>query len=343
AHVPYPTTRNFANFKTDYVQDIVRLTQEGSAKLPPTRATFFGTLKLHGTNATVLFKNGDKAHPQIQCRSWIIVDHKKDNLGTYALLSAAPLSSLVDQILAVRGQGSAFSEIYICGEIAGQGVQKGVAIAAIERFFAIFNIRIDGRWVDMRDYKFCSLRDHRIYNVAQYKTFAVDIDFRKDTRPVYEQMMKYTAEVYEECPFASTFLDKKTGKPISGRGEGIVWTMVRSSFMDEGAGRGYDDTFLCNFKTKGEAFHTTTSRPKPTPVAVDDSGAAGQFADYALAERRFEQGVEYLEGEQAREGAPIQGYDVKLTGAFINWVTNDAIKEERNEMERMGVPEKAAK
>lgn len=52
-------------------------------------------------------------------------------LGTYALLSKAPLSSLVDQILAVRGQ-SHFQEIYIAGEIAGRGVQKGVALVAIE-------------------------------------------------------------------------------------------------------------------------------------------------------------------------------------------------------------------
>lgn len=56
----------------------------------------------------------------------------QDNCGTYALLSKAPLSSLVEQILAVRGQGDSFQEIYICGEIAGKGVQKGVAIVALE-------------------------------------------------------------------------------------------------------------------------------------------------------------------------------------------------------------------
>ncbi|KAJ6619728.1 hypothetical protein B0H10DRAFT_1143498 [Mycena sp. CBHHK59/15] len=355
-HIPYPSTRNFLNFKTDYIRtlDPQHLTPVHSdseslspppssppQKMPPSKATFFGTVKLHGTNATVVFHNNDKRHPQIQARSWIIESTKKDNMGTYTLLSAAPLSSLVDQILAVRGQSS-FSEIYICGEIAGRGVQKGVAITAMERFFAIFNIRIDGYWCDMRDYKSCSLPKHRIYNVAQYKTFQVDIDFRVDTAATFELMKKYTAEVYEECPFGSAFADPATRLKFTGRGEGIVWTMVPSSFMDEGVE--FDDTVLYNFKTKGEQF-TATSRA-PREHKESDSGmvaAAVEFADFALGERRFEQGIEYLEGEQARTDKPIRGYDIKLTGMFIKWVVEDAMKEEENERVKLGVGEKEAK
>ncbi|KAJ7475827.1 hypothetical protein FB451DRAFT_1244904 [Mycena latifolia] len=351
AHIAYPSTPNFKNFKTDYVHALNRYLQDDLApsdsdvsdpipeKRPPTKATFFGSVKLHGTNATIVFHNGNKAHPQIQSRSWVIESTKKDNLGTFALLSAAPLASLVDQILAVRGQGSHFRELYICGEIAGKGVQKGVALVALERFFAIFNIRIDGHWVDMRQYKSCSLPKHRIYNIAQYKTFEVDIDFRADTTAVHELMTQYTTAVCEACPFGAAFFDN-AGRPVTGPGEGIVWTMVRS--LDEDGE--LDDTILCNFKTKGEKFTTTNAPREPqknaNPAVAD---ATAQFADYALAERRFEQGIEYLEGEQGRVGKPVDGYDVKLTGAFIKWVTEDAIKEERNEMERLGVPEKEAK
>ncbi|KAF8206457.1 hypothetical protein K438DRAFT_1817236 [Mycena galopus ATCC 62051] len=318
-HIAYPSTPNFKNFKTDYVRalDWNGAWEEGSEveasrRRPPTRATFFGTVKLHGTNATIVFRNGNARHAQIQSRSWVIEDTKKDNCGTYALLSKAPLSSLIDQILAVRGQGDFFQEIYICGEIAGKGVQKGVAIVAMERFFAIFNIRIDGRWVDMRQYKDCGLPEHRVFNVAQYKTFEVDIDFRQPTTEVHDLMDKYTAEVYDACPFGAAF--------------GIVWTMVRSPYMDESDGREFDETVL-----------------KEKNVDPQTANAVAQFADYALAERRYEQGIEYLEGEQARQGLTINGYDVKLTGAFIKWVTDDAIKEERNEMVRLGVPEKDAR
>ncbi|KAJ7158777.1 hypothetical protein C8R46DRAFT_400626 [Mycena filopes] len=352
AHILYPSTPSFKNFRTDYVRALDWRPQDDGAespdtsaptprKRPPTRATFMGTVKLHGTNATIVFSNGDTSHPQIQSRSWIITDSKKDNCGTFALLSKAPLASLVNQVLAVHGT-THFDEIYIAGEIAGRGVQKGIAIVALERFFAIFNIRIDGRWVDMRQYKSCSLPDHRIYNLAQYKTFEVDIDFRNSTEDVFERMNAFTTEVYDSCPFAAAFDD--AGQPISGRGEGIVWTMVRSAFMDEDEDREFDDTFLCNFKTKGEKFAATAHAPKEQRILDPKlADAVTQFADYALGERRFEQGIEYLEGEQARQGNPISPYDMKLTGAFIKWVTADAIKEERNEMERLGVPEKEAK
>jgi hypothetical protein len=213
----------------------------------------------------------------------------------------------------------------------------------LQRFFAIFNIRIDDHWVDMRQYKTCSLPDHRIFNVAQYKTFEVEIDFRAPTDAVHELMNQYTEEVCEACPFGGAFVDA-AGKPVTGPGEGIVWTMVRSPYMDEGEDREFDDTFLVNFKTKGENFATTSRAPKELKNADPNAAhLAAQFADYALAERRFEQGIEYLEGEQARQGLPISGYDIKLTGAFIKWVTEDAIKEERNEMVRLGVAEKDAK
>ncbi|KAK7033112.1 glycoside hydrolase family 5 protein [Favolaschia claudopus] len=356
AHIAYPSTPNFRNFNTDYVRaldwkrdststnvDTSSVVAASPSQLPPTRATFIGLVKLHGTNATVVFRNGNKHDAQIQARSWIIEDTKKDNCGTYALLSRAPLSSLVEQILAVRGAGDHFEEIYICGEVAGKGVQKGVAITLMERFFAIFNIRIDGSWVDMRRYKNCYLPEHRIYNLAQYKTFEVDIDFRAPTTAVHDLMNQYTAEVYELCPFGAAFTDD-TGNPVSGRGEGIVWTMVRTPYMDESDDRQFDDTVLVNFKTKGEKFAAVAHAPKETKnVDPAAASAAEAFADYALAERRYEQGVEYLESEQAREGQPINGYDYKLTGAFIKWVTNDAIKEERNEMERLGVPERDAR
>ncbi|KAJ6494807.1 hypothetical protein C8R47DRAFT_957844, partial [Mycena vitilis] len=348
AHIAYPSTPNFKNFKTDYVYALDRDRAEDALesqphKRPPTKATFFGTVKLHGTNATVVFGNGRKVNPQIQSRSWVITDNKKDNCGTFALLSEAPLSALVDQILAVRDEGPKFREIYIAGEIAGKGVQKGVAIVALERFFAIFNIRVDGHWVDMRKYKTCSLPEHRIFNVAQYKTFEVDIDFRVPTTAVHKLMEEYTAEVYDKCPFGSAFVDG-AGQPISGRGEGIVWTMVRSPYMDESDDREFDDTMLVNFKTKGETFSATSQTPKEQKnLDPNVAKAAVEFADYALAERRFEQGIEYLEGEQARQGLPIEGYNIRLTGAFIKWVTEDAIKEERNEMERLAVPEKDAR
>jgi hypothetical protein len=354
-HIPYPSTPTFANFKIDYIRalnytpttttiqqqaDPAASSNPGGDGRPPKRGTFVGTVKLHGTNASIVFKNGEKAHPQIQARTWV-VSRERDNSGTHRLLSAAPLSILVDEILRIRNKGSNFSEIFIVGEMAGKGIQKDVAINHIQPFFAIFNLRIDGKWVDIREYKTVALPKHRVFNLAQYKTFVVQIDFEKDTIAVEAEMERYTAEVDNKCPFSAVFVDAG-GKKLSGPGEGIVWTMVRPDDANNtDKGHSFDDTRLRNFKTKGERFSTVRAPRKPKTNA---SGPAAQFAVYALAERRFEQGIEFLEQEQARTGRKVKGvFDRNLVGAFVKWVTEDAIREERNKMERMGVSEKDAR
>lgn len=335
-HIPYPSTPNWTNFKRDYI------TALNYDPMRPRQCTFVGTVKLHGTNATIVFRNQDTRHPQIQARTWIIEDNARDNLGTRKFLSATPLHALVAEILRVRNAGSRFSEILIAGEMAGRGVQKGVAIAEMQPFFAIFNIRIDDKWVDIREYKSVALPEHRIFNLAQYETFEVQVDFTKDTTAVSKQMDEYTAIVCDKCPFGANFV-AADGKKIAGKGEGIVWTMVRPASKSEDV---FDDTDLWNFKTKGEAFSTTKPRPprNKEPQEAAPPGAVVQFTDYALGERRFEQGLEFLLQLQAQKGDRTMGsYDLKQTGAFIQWVTDDAIKEEKNEMEAMGVSEKEAR
>ncbi|CAK5283779.1 unnamed protein product [Mycena citricolor] len=329
AHVAYPSTPNFKNCKSNYDRSkaaandlsVTPDSESSTDLLPkrhPSRGTFLGTVKLHGTNATIVFSHGSKT-PQIQARSWIIQSTSKDNSGTFALLSKIPLSQLVDQILAVQGCGNAFDEIYVCGEIAGRGVQRGVAITQLE-------------------YKSCALPGYRLYNIAQYKTFEIDIDFdsEESTTEANTLMNELTAEVCAQCPFAGAF--EKDGQQIVGAGEGIVWTMV-SSGTDE-----FDDTLLVNFKTKGDQFSTVLRPPKnKKSLGLELPEACTEFADYALGERRMEQGIEYLEGEQARQGLPIAGIDIRLIGPFIKWVVDDAIREERNEMERLSIEERDAK
>ena len=343
-HDPYPETPTFTNFKRNYIHALERSPPLNEGELqplsrPPRVGTFLGTVKLHGTNASIVYYKGDKSNPTFQARNWVITEGK-DNQGTRALLSTAPLHSLVDEILRIHNT-STFDSIYIAGEIAGKGVQKGVAITKLERFFAIFNIRIDGNWVDMRKYKSVALPKYRIFNIAQYPTFTIAIDFREDTKDVSDQMEKWTTEVYSECPFGSAFKDPE-GKKVSGVGEGIVWTLIESQDEERPLKR----DMLWNFKTKGEKFSTVNppKNPKsPNPVAIKSQGAAVLFADYALTERRLEQGLEHLLLEQSRNGVPESeqnALDPKLTGAFLKWVANDAIKEENHKMKELEANEK---
>ena len=353
-HIPYPSTPSFDNFKRQYLRALTYSPPEDDSKStdhdeeenlrsrPPRFGTFIGTIKLHGTNASIIYSKGDRHYPRFQARTWVI-EEGKDNLGTRSLLSKAPLHELVDEILRIH-KGDSFDEIYIAGEIAGKGVQKGVAIAELDRFFAIFNIRIDGNWVDIRDYKSVALPKHRIFNIAQYPIFTLAIDFRYDTKSASDQMEKWTMEVAGECPFGAAF-SGRGGKKVSGVGEGIVWTLVESEDKERPLKR----DILWNFKTKGEQFSTTAhaSKPGTTPRATEgqtkSQKGAVLFADYALTERRFEQGLEHLLLEQSRKGVPESQQNVlnpQLTGTFLNWVTNDAITEERHKMNELGAIEK---
>ena len=329
AFVPYPSTPDFAKFERD-----LRYNDEGS-KLQ--KGTYIGTVKLHGTNITIVYTLSDRATPQFQSRNQIITP-TKDNMGAAAFLSKIPLRPLIDEIMRIYEQDD-FTEVLIAGEWAGEGIHKGIALSSLPRFFAIFNIRIDGHWVDLRKYATVHSPEHRIYNIMNFTTYSIDIDFRNDTSAIIAEMENLTkvvatncpvgAELKEDLPAVMAALDvsgskKKKLAPVS-TGEGIVWTLVPEPPFD---------TTLYNFKTKSEQFLTSARAPKEP--RVDRSGElakAKDFADFALAERRYEQGVEYLRevGKNPK--------DTKNLGEFIRWVVNDVIKEEGWRMDEVGTNE----
>lgn len=105
----------------------------------------------------------------------------------------------------------------------------------------------------------------------------------------------------------------------------------------------FDASELLNFKTKGAEFETTTHVPW---VALDADAIvkAAAFAQYALAERRFEQGIEFVQQELVHEGkADESPYQMRLIPKFARWVVDDAVREEKDKMEEMNVDEKLAR
>lgn len=254
-----------------------------------------------------------------------------------AQLSGRPLHILVERILEIYHSsqhlptGTPFSEIMIAGEVAGRGIYRNVAINRLPRFFCIFNVRVDGVWVDMRDYKDVCLPDEHIYNIMNWRIWDVEIDFLKDTTEISKWLYKITEEVERECPFAASFTDSK-GNRVSGTGEGLVWTMIPF----EGEVWPPNRTHLWNFKTKGEKFEVV-SRIKPTaPQDPDAIELANIFVDYAIAEARFEQGIEYLKEMGLLELGPKAK---KCTAHFVKWVETDVIEEEWERMVEIGAEE----
>lgn len=328
-HVPYPHTVSFAVFKKE---KLAQREFQLSQKLRPTfplSGRYRGTIKLHGTNATLIFRAG-RTTPTYQSRNRVITLND-DNQGTVAHLPAAVVAPLVDKITRIHGSRG-FTEIMVAGELCGEGIHHGVAVATMPRLFCIFGIRIDGAWVDMARYASVAAPQARVFNIMDYRTWEVKIDLDGNTGAVYRQMMAYTEEVGKQCPFGASFVDAN-GASVVGAGEGIVWTLIPEARHDASV-----NTELVSFKTKTDAFVTTSRRPKvpPTKAEADASGRAAQFLEYAVNERRLEQGVEYMR-EMKR---PMEKANV---GEFMKWVVEDTMREEVGAMIEMKADEKVVR
>lgn len=282
-----------------------------------------------------MFRRNELQNPTFQSRSRVVTCQDKHPI--VAQLFNRPLDILVQRILEIYHPSRSlpantpFSEIMIAGEIAGRDIYRNVAINRLPQFFCIFNIRVDGEWMDMRDYKDVSLPDEHIYNIMNWKIWDVEIDFLKDTTEVSKWLYSITEEVERECPFAASFKDSK-GNRISGTGEGLVWTMIPF----EGEAWPRNRTHLWNFKTKGERFEVV-SRIKPTaPKDPDAMNLANIFVDYAITEARFEQGIEYLREMGLLEIGPKAK---KCAPHFVKWLETDVVKEEWEKMVEIGVEE----
>jgi hypothetical protein len=199
----------------------------------------------------------------------------------------------------------------IYGEWCGQGIQKGVAISQLPKMLIIFAVRIDDVYQDMEKYKDLKLEDQSIYNIMQFPTFSIDIDFNCPEL-VQNKLIEYTAGVEAECPVGKYF-------GISGIGEGIVW----ESFHN-------DKRYI--MKVKGEK-HQNSKVKTLTTVDVEAVENMNAFIEYAVTENRLKQGIDKM-----RElGLPIEQ---KSTGDYLRWVYNDVVKEESDTIASNGIDPK---
>lgn len=153
----------------------------------------FGTVKLHGTNGSIIFnKDGFEVYSRTQKLS-----ENNTNNGFYQFV-LENLNDLKD----LRSQFSA-DEVIIYGEYAGIGINKGAAICNTPRKFYVFKILADGQEVPLTFENY-----ENIKNIKNYKTF---------TAKSLDEVEQFTNEVLKECPVT------KQEFGISGNGEGIVW------------------------------------------------------------------------------------------------------------------------
>jgi len=316
--IKYPSIEQFRTVVTNINRhyNYIGLDKNGDAiydhSLPKPVLTFKGTVKLHGTNAAVSYNKDGRFWAQSREN---IITVEKDNAGFafFAESNKDAFNKLFREIQEKTNVSYEHNTVTIYGEWCGGNIQKGVGITNLPKSFFIFGVKISpivadeeelknqpAYWVD---YSYLKSPENKIYNIDDYETFSIDIDFNMPAL-VQNQLSELTIAVEEECPVAKAF-------GFSGIGEGIVWSTEVKGIVHR-------------FKVKGER-HSSSKVKTLASVDVEKLEGIQKFVEYAVTESRFNQALEntFINDE------PI---DVKKMGDVIRWVVNDVVKEEMDTM-----------
>jgi len=317
-HISFPSVEQFRNVVATVNRqfNFVGLDENGEAiydhkKEKPT-LTFKGTVKLHGTNAGVCFNNVGGLWAQSREN---IITPDSDNAGFAFFVESNKdvFMNLINMVAKRSNVDLNDNTISIYGEWCGGNIQKGVGITNLPKSFFIFGVKvspfpIEGEdkprtayWVDYTD---LGNSEVRIYNIDDFPTYSLEIDFNTPEL-VQNKLSELTLAVEEECPVAKAF-------GFSGMvGEGIVWSCEYKGVVHR-------------FKVKGEK-HSSSKVKTLASVDVEKINNIKEFVDYAVTESRFNQGIEKV----FPNNEPI---DVKKMGALMKWINDDVIKEEMDTM-----------
>jgi len=316
--IKFPSIEQFRTVVTNINRhyNYVGLDENGDAiydhTLPKPTLTFKGTVKLHGTNAAVCGNGTSGIWAQSREN---IITVEKDNAGFAFFVESYKevFAAFMGGIVAKLDLDFSKNTISIYGEWCGGNIQKGVGISNIPKSFFIFGVKITPHtnteeelkanpayWVD---YSYLKAPGVNIYNIDDFPTYSIDIDFNMPAL-VQNQLSELTIAVEEECPVAKAF-------GFSGIGEGIVWATEVKGIVHR-------------FKVKGER-HSSSKVKTLASVDVEKLEGIQKFVEYAVTESRFNQSLE----NTFPNNEPI---DVKKMGDVIRWVVNDVLKEEMDTM-----------
>lgn len=312
-----------------------------SAQLPVLE--FRGTVKLHGCNAAIVRTASSTVRNSIHFQSRErILSAGGGLMGFYAHMigKTDAIVRIFDSILRyLKPSDNGSTEeteqaeaIAIFGEWCGPGIQKGVAISKLPNMFVIFAVKAvyhsetAEQWLDVS--KLSGLTDEkaRIFNIMQFRSFTVVIDFNKQESLVEgkKKMDELTLNVEEECPVGKHF-------GVSGTGEGIVWQAVQTPDLPVfKSGRYTSSRFW--FKTKG-LKHAPPAKPKNLGKPGTDP-KLDSFVESVVTPGRLEQGLQVLVREM------LLPLEAKSIGAFIRWIIADVMKEEYDRIEQAGIDKK---
>jgi hypothetical protein len=282
--LPFPHIGHFRKLKSEVEKAVVQFPNE--------EVLYRGTVKIHGTNAAV---SQSLAGGNLSCQSRNrLLLAGEDNFGFSAFVDRRKESfdGLFARCRRVSGEGV----YHLFGELAGQGVQKGMAISSIPKFFVIFAVCRDGEFLDLekigRDFNDPS---HNIYHVFDFGQWSLTLK-RSNLNASDGVIKELTAEVCAECPAGRVL-------GVSGKGEGIVWQCLDAP----------RDPRLW-FKSKGDDAEVEFALRSPKDSCAE---AAKAFADVVVTRDRVLQGLLSMKELGRHEHRDI-----------VAWVIADALREE---------------
>jgi len=326
-HISFPSIEQFRNIVANINREhnFVGLDENGEAIYDASRPkpvlTFKGTVKLHGTNFGVCFNEQDDIW--VQSRENIITT-EKDNAGAAFFVETNKYAfyQLFKEVSRKHNIDMVENTISIYGEWVGKGIQKGIAISNLEKSLFIFGVKITPHpkneedkpvsyWVDSSYFK---SPENRIYNIYDYKTYLIDIDFGN---PQLSQntIIDMTTEVENECPVGKAF-------GYEGIGEGLVFSHMTKN------GNYY------RFKSKGEK-HTESKVKTLKPVDNEKINKIIDVVNRVTPAWRLEQAMEKT--FDLMNGGSI---DINKMGDFIRNVVIDIHKEELDVIAEAGLEPK---
>ncbi len=330
-HIKFPSIEQFRHTisQVNKMFQFAGLDEQGNPIYDHTKTSpvikFKGAVKLHGDNGAVCFNSTDGLY--VQSRENVITP-EKDNKGfaRFVMEREDDFLAMFDKIVGKESIDLTKNTLVIFGEWAGGNIQPGeIGIGKLEKSFYIFGLFVspneDTRSEfdilhnrilakDWLDYSYLRNGAARIFNIQDYASYEIDIDFNMP-QLVQNALSALTIAVEEECPVSKAF-------GIAGVGEGIVWTGECSGYR-------------LQFKVKGEK-HSSSKVTTLAAVDVEKLNGIVAFIDNVCTESRFNQALEKV----FNDSEPT----IQKTGEVIRWFVGDVMKEETDTMKSNNIDQK---
>lgn len=308
--IPFPSIGQYR----DAVLAVKALTLEGE-KLPIVE--YSGRVKLHGTNAGLVFDRNGTFH--CQSREKIIVPGD-DNAG-FAKWAHQNVERILDLDVVSRVDlaDCGYDFVGIFGEWCGGKISPNVALNQLARMFVVFAVcyqKPDRSWWFYHDLGGFEHPEIGLFNVDLFDTYGLRVDF-SDPGAATSRIQLLTTAVENDCPAGRYF-------GYLGTGEGIVWTAVDPTYH------------FANFKSKG-----TKHAAAAAILGAADPAQMQNLSD--LIDLIMREGTIESRVEQAVRVLKERGHQMestKDTKLLVDWLTADIEKEDLVDITASGFAKK---